>query len=281
MRYDSIDTDALAYPQCRYDRSRIWFRGPRRSLDRPYISFLGGTATYGKYIETPFPALVETATNRACINFGCVNGGIDVFVNDPAMRDICQAAELNVLQVMGANNLSNRFYTVHPRRNDRFLRASPRLESIYPEVDFTEFTFTRHMLGCLHDLSALRFAAVVYELRQAWMARMQMLLRQTGPKTVLLWFSDTPLDNAPWSERPHHLQADPLFINASMINGLRPLVCNVLVVTPSAGALAQHTSGMRVPASQEPVAAQMLGPACHAEAAAALVSLLGTYDAPT
>ena len=274
MRYDSIDKDEQSCTPCRYGQSRTWFRGPRRALDRPYIAFLGGTATYGKYIKTPFPALVEIATGRRCINFGCVNGGIDVFVNDPTITQICKAADLNVVQVMGANHLSNRFYTVHQRRNDRFLCASPRLRMIYPKVDFAEFAFTRHMLGHLYDLCALRFDAVVDELRKAWLARMQQMLRQIGPDTVLLWFSDTSLDDVVWSERPRHLQADPLFINASMIDRLRPLVRQVLVVTPTADALAMGAAGMRVPASQEQAAAQMLGPACHAEAANALINAL-------
>ncbi len=36
---------------------------------------------------------------------------------------------------MGAQNLSNRFYAVHPRRNDRFLRASTLMKTIFREVD--------------------------------------------------------------------------------------------------------------------------------------------------
>ena len=61
---------ALDYFPCRYGRSRVLFRGPKRPLDGPYVAFLGGTETYGRFIETPFPALVEPALGQACINFG-------------------------------------------------------------------------------------------------------------------------------------------------------------------------------------------------------------------
>jgi hypothetical protein len=81
-----------------------------------------------------------------------------------------------VLQIPGAQNLSNRLYTVHPRRNDRFLRASGILRTIYRDVDFTEFHFTRHMLDHLRCLSEDRFDIVRNELRVAWMARMQRVL---------------------------------------------------------------------------------------------------------
>jgi hypothetical protein len=64
---------------------------------------------------------------------------------------------VTVVQVLAVQNLSNPYYTVHPRRNDRFLRASARLQNLYQDVDFTEFHFTRHMLQTLQMVSAPRF----------------------------------------------------------------------------------------------------------------------------
>ncbi|MFT6075960.1 MAG: hypothetical protein ACJAZ1_002892 [Yoonia sp.] len=40
------------------------FRGPRKRLDQPYLAFVGGTETYGKYIEEPYLALVEKAMRQ-------------------------------------------------------------------------------------------------------------------------------------------------------------------------------------------------------------------------
>jgi len=274
MRQELIDIGGLTYAPCRYGNSRIWFRGPRKQLDRPYVAFIGSTATYGKFVAEPFPALVEDALRRPCVNLGCVNGGIDAFVNDPQIMDICRAADTTIVQIMGANNLSNRFYSVHPRRNDRFLRASTILHAIYAEVDFSEFSFTRHLLCHLFEMSAERFDIVVHELRQAWVARMQSMLGQIGPQSVLLWFSADPLNNAGWSAQPKHLQADPLFITAAMVDKLRPLVRSVIAVQPSQAALAQGTDGMCFPVSQQDAAAQMLGVRCHEEAAAAVVHAL-------
>ena len=36
---------------------KLLFRGPKRDLDQPFVAFLGGTNTYGKFIERPFPDL--------------------------------------------------------------------------------------------------------------------------------------------------------------------------------------------------------------------------------
>lgn len=271
MKQEKIETGDLAYGPCRYGNSRMLFRGPRKRLDLPYLAFLGGTETYGKYIEKPFPTLVERGMRQTCVNFGCVNGGIDAFVNDPTVMGICREADLTVVQVMGANYLSNRFYSVHPRRNDRFLRASTVLQAIYHDVDFSEFAFTRHMLGALHTRSIERFDTVVNELREAWLARMRNLLGQIGERVVLLWFSEEEISDEPWASRHNQLQVDPLFITASMIDELRPLVRDVVVANPTEKAASLGTRGMYFPPSQSKVASEMLGVECHEEASMTLI----------
>jgi hypothetical protein len=85
MKYDIVESGGLSYAPCRYGMSRIFFRGPKRDLETPYLAFLGGTETFGKFIDRPFPALVEKELRRPCVNFGCVNGGVDAFVNDPTI----------------------------------------------------------------------------------------------------------------------------------------------------------------------------------------------------
>lgn len=274
MKQETIEAGDLSYAPCRYGSSRMLFRGPRRRLDRPYLAFIGGTETYGKFIEKPFPALVEKVMRQPCVNLGCVNGGIDAFVNDPTIMDICNGADMTVVQVMGVNYLSNRFYSVHPRRNDRFLRASTVLQAIYGDVDFSEFSFTRHMLSALYAKSPERFDTVVNELRQAWVARMKNMLSQIGPRTILLWFSEDKMDDTPWNERRNQLQTDPLFVTRAMMEELRPQVKDIVVVNPSDKALSEGTQGMYFPPSQEPLASEMLGVSCHVEASAALVPSL-------
>ncbi len=277
MKHQTIEVGELSYAPCRYGNSRMLFRGPRRRLDRPYLAFIGGTETYGKFIEKPFPTLVEKSMRQTCVNMGCVNGGIDAFVNDPAVMEICQEADLTVVQIMGANFLSNRFYSVHPRRNDRFVRASTVLQAIYSEVDFSQFSFTRHMLGALYEISPERFDIVVTELREAWIARMKNMLGQIGPNNLLFWFSEEPVSDDHWSARESRLQSDPLFITAKMLGDLRSLTKDVVVVRPSETALNRGTTGMMFSESQEPSASEMLSIACHAEAGAGLIPKLRKY----
>ena len=194
MKFQSLYTNNQI-SQCRYGMSRLSFRGPAKSLAQPYVSFLGGTQTFGKGISVPFSERVEKRLGQTCVNFGVANASVDAFVNDPSILNLARDGAISVVEVTGAQNLSNRFYRVHPRRNDRFLQASTVLRALYPDVDFTEFDFTGHMLRTLRDRSGDRFEIVVTELQEAWTARMKTILDHLGQNVVLLWLRDEQLND--------------------------------------------------------------------------------------
>lgn len=267
MAYERQGETPLDYMPCRYGMSKLMFRGPRRSLSGRYAAFLGGTETYGKFITRPYPALIEARTGVKCINFGWPNAGIDVFLHDPDVLSAAAGARAVVLQVPPAQNMSNRFYRVHPRRNDRFVEASPMLRAIYNEVDFTEFHFTRHMLGRLQSLSAERFALVREELQTAWGARMRMLVERIGAPVVLLWMSGHEMRGA--ADDPDLLE-DPAFVTRGMVKEMMPLVRSVVDATASAEAMAAGARGMVHSEFEAAVASELLGPQVHQETAARL-----------
>ncbi|MEQ3624477.1 MAG: DUF6473 family protein [Celeribacter sp.] len=180
-------TGGLDYAPCHYGASKVQFRGPKRPLNGRYIACLGGTETYGKFVPQAYPALLEAQTGLRAVNLGCVNAGPGLFANDPTLVDAAARATVTVVQVMGAQNMSNRFYAVHPRRNDRFLRPSAMMQALFPEVDFTEFHFTRHMLSTLQTTAPEKFGLVTEELKEAWIARMRQLLIAVRKPSVLLW----------------------------------------------------------------------------------------------
>ena len=243
MTYDALGPGALDYLPCRYGNSKLLFRGPRRDLDAPYLAFIGGTETYGKFIEQPFPAQVETAIGTTCANFGFPNAGIDAFAHDPFVVNAAVKAKITVVQVLGAQNMTNRFYAVHPRRNDRFVSASQLLSTIYREVDFADFHFNKHMLRRLMLVSPDRFATVRAELQQAWLARMRLMLGQIKGKTILLWLSD----HAPQSGDENDdqtLGTDPLFVTREMMDEIAPYATKVVEVVASQEAISAGTAGM-------------------------------------
>ncbi|MEP1519973.1 DUF6473 family protein [Ascidiaceihabitans sp.] len=273
MSFDALGPGALDYLPCRYGTSKLLFRGPRRSLKDPYVAFLGGTDTYGKFIANPFPDLTEQELKMTCLNLGCVNAGIDVFVTDPHVSELTSDAEVTVIQLMGAHNMSNRFYSVHPRRNDRFLKPSSLLQAIYREVDFAEFNFNKHLLLRLYTLSPGRFETVVEELKQAWLARMRTMIRSIKGKVVLLWFAD----HTPDEQMTLDDERDPWFVTRDMIEELREMVDDIVEVVASEEAQAVGTEGMIFSDLEAPVAGYVLGLAAHQEAAEQVSRVLKQY----
>ena len=264
MAYIFPGEGSLDYYPCRYGSSRLLFRGPRRDIDRAYVAVLGGTETYGKFVPLPFPDLIEQELGLPVANLGCMNAGPDVFLNEAAVMQIAAQASVTVVQILGAQNLSNRYYAVHPRRNDRFLGATPLLRTIFPRVDFTEFNFTRHMLMSLQSASADKFEVVAEELRAAWVTRMKLLLSRLGRRVILLWVSDQA---PPSPARRVDLARNPLLIDSEMINAIRAPVAGYVEAVFSAAALSQGVEGMAFAPMEAPAAAGLPGPAAHREVA--------------
>lgn len=257
---------SLDYAQCVYGTSKVAFRGPRARLDGAYLSFLGGRETFGTFVERPFPMLVEGKLGLPAANLGVANAGLDLYLNEPSLIEVARMATVRVVQVLGAQNMSNRFYQVHPRRNDRFLCASDRLVRLFPEVDFTEFHFNRHLLGHLAGVSEQRYAVVVDELRTAWIARMKTLLTLLNAPTILLWFADHEVAD---TINPD-LGDEALFVHRGMLEALRPRVFDLVEVTASDLALSDGTDGMVFSPLEVQAAEKTLGPRAHFEACEAI-----------
>ncbi len=202
------------------------FRGPRIELKKPFILCLGGSETFGKFATDPYPARLGDRIGRSVINMGAMNAGVDLLLNDRAIRRAIEKADQVVLQVPGASNMSNRFFTVHPRRNDRFLKASRMMQSIFRDVDFTEFHFTRHMLSALCGKSEDRFSLILEELRSAWVSRMATLLNGIDAPVQLLWMSHrTPDEN---EDCAAGMGYDPLFVTREMLDEIKPLAVSLI-----------------------------------------------------
>jgi len=263
---------ALDYQPCQYPGSVTTFRGPKTDMDGPFVLCLGGSETFGKFSHDPFPGRLGDRLGRQVVNMGAMNAGVDLFLHDGAVKSAIARAEAVVLQVPGAANMSNRFFTVHPRRNDRFLTASTMLQTVFREVDFTEFHFTRHMLSALKRRSVERFSVVVEELRTAWVARMAQVIRRIEVPVHLLWLAHrAPSDMGP---RGGDLGYDPLFVTATMLDEVAPLADSLTVSIWDDDGQPPGLRGLAFGRGEEAAANVMPGPADHEQVSRALAALL-------
>lgn len=202
---------------------------------------VGGSETYGKFVAEPFLALLETRIGHPVVNFGCMHAGVSAFSDEGAVLAACAEAEVSVIQIMGAANMSNRLRSVHPRRNDRFIKVSAALRGYNPQVDFTEYNlprhFPHHLLSALEARDAVADAAAGEELRDAWLGRMRLLVGKTGGRVVLGWMSH----RLPADDDASPCAGDLLFIERRVIVALAGEVAGIVEV--AAGRAAQEVPG--------------------------------------
>ncbi|MDJ0629291.1 MAG: DUF6473 family protein [Rhodobacter sp.] len=271
----------LDYFPCHYGTSRNLFRGPQQGLRGDYIVCLGGTETFGRFIEAPYPALIEGRLGLPTVNLGCQKAGIDAFLSCHSLVDICAMAKATVVHLMGAPNMSNRHYTVDPGRNERFLRASKPLKAIYPEVDFRNFDSTADLLTGLARICPKRLHQVRQELQTAWVARMRTLIEQIGGPVVLLWAAD----HAPYSKAAGGtICRDPVFVDRAMLNAVAPRAAALVEVIADPGDIAAGLRQMTFGPFEAQAAREMLGPVVHHriadEVSTVLARLLGLEPRP-
>ncbi|WP_305547934.1 DUF6473 family protein [Tabrizicola sp.] len=267
----SIPAEAggLDYFPCHYGASKAVFRGPQRDLSRPYFAMLGGSATFGKYVTRPYATLVEQALGCPVANLGALNAGPDFYLQDSAALDIAARARVAVVQVTGAEAMTNAYYSVHHRRNDRFLAATPALRDLFPRVDFTDIHFTRHLMQVLERSDASAYDRLVAGLKQTWLDRMRLLLARLPDRRLLLWLAEGPPP-----DRAETLDPAPPFIDQPLLDALMPQVSGLVVATPSPRARALQPLDMTYPETEAAQAACLPGAAVHVEVADRLVPAL-------
>lgn len=267
MSFEQRGRMPLDYQPSALPGSALRFRGPLDPDRGPAVVCIGSSETFGRFIDAPFAAQLDEALDIPVLNLGVINAGLDVMMNDPAIASAIADAEAVVMQITSAHNMTNRFYSVHPRRNDRFLSASAMLRTIYPQVDFTEFHFTRHMLGHLQSTSEDRFEIVRTELESAWVARMRRFLNDLAVPVHLLWLSNRKPDGPEYTDISQH----PLFVTSKMLEEVGEIAASLTIAAPGEMEGPAAVQGKFYGPKEEAAARLLPGPALHGVAAESLL----------
>lgn len=275
MSYETVIQNGQQYDTYRFGRSRQIFRGPKPDLTQPYIACIGGSETYGKFVEQPFPALLQTSMGSTVANWGTPDAGPAFFLKDPVMLEACSNARLCVIQVMPALNMSNRLYSVFHRRNCRLKESSDMLQLLYPTVDFTRYSYVFNMLSQLQATDEEKFTLVENELRLAWIARMKELLEAIEVPKILLWISQRSPDDKSGRLSPRSPGTNPALVDRQMLDAITPLADGIVEYVATQDE-AQGRDGDRVFTDEQEVAARRHPSATmHTVAADALQEMIG------
>lgn len=219
MSFESRAAQDQVYQTYRFGRARQLYRGPQPDLDAPYIACIGGSETFGKFVDRPYADCLSARLGMTVANFGTPGAGPTFFLRDPVLLETLSRATLCVVQIGAGWANSNRLYAVRKRRNERLSGVSEMLKLMYPELELDKFRYVQKMLGKMYSVDATRFRMVEHEIRAAWVARMSELLDQIETRKALFWFSE----RAPEEERadlPPEQRLAPAFIDAGMLGAL-------------------------------------------------------------
>jgi Domain of unknown function (DUF6473) len=275
MSFETIIENGLRYDTYRFGRTRQIFRGPKPDLSRPYVACIGASETYGKFVETPFPALLRQTLAMSVANWGTPDAGPAFFLRDPVMVEACSNARLCVVQIMPALNMSNRLYSVFHRRNGRLKEPSDMLQLLYPTVDFSRYSYVYNMVSRLQVTDEDKFSLVEAELRMAWVARMKELLEAIETPKILLWISQRSPDDKSGRLSPRSPGSNPALVDRSMLETIAPLADGVVEYVATEDE-AQGREGDRIFTEEQEVAARRHPSATmHTLAAGALHGMIG------
>ena len=235
MAEHQIDDPLFDYKIYRFGRTPQVFRGPQPDLRDHYIAFIGGSNTFGRYNDSPYADQIGDRIGRTVLNLGTDGAGPGFFLGDPEVLRSAMDADLTIVTVMCAPATSNRMFAVRPRRNLRLHTISDLLAGIYPEVDFSRFSFTKGMLKHLHALDESRFKLVVNEMKNAWIGRMQTLLSTIETKTLLFYLSERDPDDISTPSGDITDMKYPQFVDRAMLDAVKPAADGYVECVTSAG----------------------------------------------
>ena len=192
----------------RPDFGRQVFRGPAPDLDRPYIAFFGAAQTFGRFVQTPFPALLGARLGVGALNLGVGGAGPRHF-DRPAYLKLANGAEAVVLQALSGRSASSSLFDNSAAGG--LIGATSLSEKPLRAEDFLE--------RAAKTLTAREFARVIEEMRADYVATFLALIGKISAPRILLWLSTRTPDYAEdYTNAPDGvLGAFPQLVNARMV----------------------------------------------------------------
>ena len=189
MSYVEMDARPVDFILCQYENSKNLFRGPKKSYNGLYGVCLGGADTFGGQVPDPFSSMIERTVGIPILNLGAQHSGAGFYIEDDDILKIIENAHIILIEAPSVVNQSNPYYRVHPRRNDRFVTALAPLYELFPEADFVECHFTKHLITKLITLDAIRADIVFRALQSEWIRNLTMMRSRWNAQKVIHWYN--------------------------------------------------------------------------------------------
>jgi hypothetical protein len=178
--YQTQDANIIDYELYPFDD--IELRGPKTNHPN-YIAYIGAAQTFGRYCKKPFPSIIGERLNIGTLNFGFGGMGPTYFLNNTAIMDTVNKAELVVVQVLSARSISNSIFQSTIGSSFGINMKDGR--KMHSDKIFQELFNGKDKRG----LDEKFMKNLIEETKQNYVSAMIDLLKAIQPPKVLFWFS--------------------------------------------------------------------------------------------
>ncbi|HYP63614.1 MAG TPA: DUF6473 family protein [Acidocella sp.] len=109
--YQTPDIEIADYQEFTVHRCDIKFRGPGfdpfAGAQGSYFTCVGAAQTYGRFCETPFPALLADRIGLKALNLAVGGAGPGFYLQYPSLIDAANCGKFVILQAMAARHDTN------------------------------------------------------------------------------------------------------------------------------------------------------------------------------
>lgn len=247
-KYQIKDARICDYRYTKVPGAEVVARGPLPAglAEGRFISYLGGAQTLGRFVQRPYPSLIEAETGWSALNLGFGGGKPEFYLNAQGALDVVNAGACAVVQVMSARGSPNSIIRA-VRNENNFVRYHGRNGGEATDELFVDHAYRR----LLREESPETITKCLQETREAWVRDMSQLLNAIRVPKLLLWFSvRTPHYVADTRELAAFLGPYPQFVDEAMLERLRPLADRYVECVSSRGMpsqLVDRATGEPVP----------------------------------
>jgi len=217
-KYQDSDRAIVDYEYALLPGTGTLVRGPLpKDLSAGFIACLGGAHTLGRFVQLPYPAILQTQLNTPVLNLGHGGGKPEFYLQSPGIVEVLNKARCVVVQVMSARGSPNRF--LKPTSISHNIMSIAHGISAVKNPAFVDGAYRT----LLKQLDTGKLKEAVAETRSNWLLDMGRLLdRITVPK-LLFWFSvRTPAYVTMFDTLDALLGEYPQLVTDEMIAVLKP-----------------------------------------------------------
>jgi Domain of unknown function (DUF6473) len=225
--YQAEANHIVDYELWRLEGSDEFFRGPQMVLQpNNYVAYVGAAQSFGTLCRFPFPNIVTERIGAAAANLGIGGAGPDRFLRDAALLRVTNNSRVAVIQVMSGRSMGNSLYETLEGT------SSLRRRGVNGPWTWAEGVWKE----LLETMPSDDVMALMEETRGNWVEQMSALLRQIERPKILLWISRRRPHYEPSTESLDHLLgAFPHFVNAAMLDAIKPLAEEFVDATSGRG----------------------------------------------